>query len=243
MFYTNTARREPIRSRRGGVQKTASTGTVDATAAFPPPRLRCILDAVVGRPSSAPQDGENARHEGDRPARGPRRATLVAAVSAVAGLGATTLPATAYAACRGAHRSVASPGTSHAGAAVRCLVNRQRAAHGLRQLGFSSRAARAAQRHTDDMIRRHDFSHVSPGGSTIADRANAAGMHWRRVGETIAAGQRTPAAVVTAWMNSPDHRANILKPSFRVLGVGASRRGTGGYGGTTRTQVFSTPKG
>jgi uncharacterized protein YkwD len=154
------------------------------------------------------------------------------------------LPATASAAsCPGAHRTVAAQGTASAESAVRCLVNRQRRAHGLRALRFESHAARAAQRHTDDMVQRHYFSHVSPGGSNIADRASAAGLRWRAVGENIAVGQRTPAAVVRGWMRSSGHRANIMNGSFTVLGVGAARRGTSGYSGPTWTQVFARPRG
>lgn len=157
---------------------------------------------------------------------------------------AAALPSTASAAgCTGANRSVAAQGTAGAERAVRCLVNRQRAAHGLRALRFESLAARAAQRHTDDMVRRRYFSHVSPGGSNIADRVNATGLRWRAVGENIAVGQRTPARVVRGWMRSSGHRANILSGSFTVLGVGAAQRGTKGYSGPTWTQVFARPRG
>lgn len=168
-----------------------------------------------------------------------RTATVLGALAGAALL----VPAGASAAtCSGANRSVASQGTAKAERAVRCLVNQRRAAGGLRALGYDGRAARAAQRHTDDMVRRRYFDHVSPGGSTISDRVNATGMKWRTIGENIAVGQRTPAAVVRGWMNSPGHRANIMNASFTVLGVGASRRGTRGYSGPTWTQVFARPR-
>ena len=46
------------------------------------------------------------------------------------------------------------------------------------------------------------------------------GVSYRSAGENIAMGQRTPSEVVTAWMNSPGHRANILNSSFTRIGVG-----------------------
>lgn len=184
------------------------------------------------------------RSGGGSPRRsGRRRSLLVTTLIALGGVGFGALPATASAGCRGADRTVASQGSAKAEKAVRCLVNQQRRSAGLRKLSYSGRAARAAQRHTNDMVHRHYFSHVSPGGSTIATRASAAGIRWRKVGENIAVGQRTPASVVAAWMSSPDHRANIMNPAFTRLGVGASRKGAAGYSGPTWTQVFSKPKG
>jgi uncharacterized protein YkwD len=204
-------------------------------ALLPPHRLRSTNPARIA--SSA--NGASLRR--GRPAR-PRLAVLASVLLAGAG-GVATVPATASAACAGANRSVASQGAAKAEAAVRCLVNQQRSAAGVRALRYSPKAARAAQRHTDDMVHRHYFSHVSPGGSTVGDRARSAGMPYRSIGENIAGGQRTPARVVRAWMNSAEHRANILNPGFRVLGVGVARQGAGGFSGATWTQVFARPRG
>lgn len=175
-----------------------------------------------------------------RPIR--RRIALLAALLA-ATLGVASVPATASAACAGANRSVGSQGSAKAEKAVRCLVNQQRRAVGLDALGFSPKAARVAQGHTNDMVNRRYFSHTSPGGSTLGARARSGGMHFRLVGENIAGGQRTPARVVRAWMGSALHRANILNPTFEVLGVGVARQGAAGYRGATWTQVFSRPAG
>lgn len=51
------------------------------------------------------------------------------------------------------------------------------------------------------------------------------GLSYRSAGENIAYGQRTPSAVVTGWMNSSGHRANILNASFTQIGVGYSSNG------------------
>jgi len=173
----------------------------------------------------------------------PRRPTTIAVSLLAAGAAlAAGAPAASAASCTGPGRTVASQGPAKAEAAVRCLINQRRASAGLKPLRFSAKAAKAAQRHTNDMVRRRYFDHRSPGGSSVGDRASGAGLRWSTVGENIAVGQRTPASVVRGWMRSPGHRANILHRSFTVLGVGASPRGTGGYRGPTWTQVFARPR-
>ncbi|MDO9408345.1 CAP domain-containing protein [Patulibacter sp.] len=170
------------------------------------------------------------------------RPATVAAGVLTAGLALAAGAPAASAACAGANRTVASQGATKAEAAVLCLVNERRTSAGLKSLTASSGAATAAQRHTNDMVRRRYFDHRSPGGSTVADRVNATGLRWSALGENIAVGQRTPAAVMRGWMKSPGHRANIMKAGFRVLGVGVSPKGTRGYSGSTWTQVFARPR-
>jgi uncharacterized protein YkwD len=70
------------------------------------------------------------------------------------------------------------------------------------------------------MAKNNYFSHTSLDGTQFADRISRAGYQWRGAGENIAKGQRTPADVMNAWMNSSGHRANILNCGFRDLGVG-----------------------
>jgi uncharacterized protein YkwD len=93
----------------------------------------------------------------------------------------------------------------------------------------------AAQAHSADMVARAFYSHTSPEGRQPWDRAAAAGSTRRTIGENIACGQRSPAEVVDGWMNSPGHRANILKPDFTHIGVGFAG---GGPQGTYWTQLF-----
>lgn len=216
-------------------------------ALLPPHRLPSTTPASLQASCTVDRDGDAAPadHAAARtPRRSIRRRLAVLATVLVAGGGSVAaVPATASAACAGANRSVRSQGSAKAEKAVRCLVNQQRQAAGLAPLGFNAKAARAAQGHTNDMVHRHYFSHTSPGGSTVGQRAKSAGMHYRLVGENIAAGQRTPARVVRAWMNSAVHRANIMNPTFKVLGVGVARHGAAGFSGATWTQVFSRPRG
>lgn len=115
------------------------------------------------------------------------------------------------------------------------LTNRERAGAGLRQLAVDPALTRAAQAHSADMVARDFYAHTDPDGGKPWDRAAAAGAARRTVGENIACGQRSAADVVEGWMNSPGHRANILKAEFTHIGVGLAG---GGRAGTYWTQLF-----
>jgi uncharacterized protein YkwD len=110
--------------------------------------------------------------------------------------------------------------------AVRCLVNAQRATHGLKPLRASRELRVAAERHGADMVAHGFFDHVSPFTGAVTDRARRAGYvrgGGYTLGEDIAWGAgelSTPESIVTAWMNSPGHRAVILDRGFRDIGVG-----------------------
>jgi uncharacterized protein YkwD len=78
----------------------------------------------------------------------------------------------------------------------------------------------AARLHSKDMVTKNFFSHTGSNGSTFSTRITQAGYTWTSVGENIAAGQTTPAAVVTSWMASTGHCNNIMNGNFKHLGVG-----------------------
>ncbi|MFL6000531.1 MAG: CAP domain-containing protein [Streptomyces sp.] len=118
---------------------------------------------------------------------------------------------------------------------VVALTNRERARAGLPPLGVDPLLARAAQAYSTDMAVRAFYSHTSPEGTQPWDRAAAAGSTRRSIGENIACGQRSAAEVVEGWMNSPGHRANILKPGFTHIGIGFAG---GGPAGSYWTQLF-----
>jgi len=112
---------------------------------------------------------------------------------------------------------------------VRCLVNAQRAAHGLAPLRPSRELREAAQAHGADMVSHRFFAHVSPFAGAVTDRVRRAGYlarsHGWSLGEDIAWGEgslSTPESIVTAWMNSPGHRAVILDRDFHDAGVGVT---------------------
>lgn len=112
-------------------------------------------------------------------------------------------------------------------AAIVCLHNRIRAQRGLPTLRQHARLAVAARGHSADMVARGYFDHVAPGGTTMVDRI-VASRYVRRnqgwsLGENLAWGtgsRSTPQGIMDAWMNSPGHRANILRRSYREFGLG-----------------------
>jgi uncharacterized YkwD family protein/spore coat assembly protein SafA len=100
------------------------------------------------------------------------------------------------------------------------LVNVQRSQNGLAPLTMNWELSRVARYKSQDMVDKHYFSHTSPTYGSPFDMMKAFGISYRAAGENIAYGQRTPQEVVTAWMNSSGHRANILNTSFKEIGVG-----------------------
>jgi uncharacterized protein YkwD len=126
-------------------------------------------------------------------------------------------------------------------AAVVCLINAERDAHGLPALSDSSRLDGAAQRWTDAMVASGRFTH----GIDPAARITAAGLSWSSTGENIATGYPTPRRVVAGWMASMDHCRNILDPSYSRVGTGVNGRPVRGYasGPATWTEDFALPAG
>lgn len=114
--------------------------------------------------------------------------------------------------------------------AVKCLINKKRAKHGLRSLKRHKALQRAAQRHSNRMEDSGCFSHQCSGEGSLDARLRSTGYisgarSWR-YSENIAWGKgrrATPRAIVRAWMRSSGHRANILGSSFRHIGVGFAK--------------------
>ncbi|MDP9347050.1 MAG: CAP domain-containing protein [Actinomycetota bacterium] len=168
------------------------------------------------------------------PHRVPLTVTLVVACLLV--------PVAAADACAGATSPVRS-NLARAASATHCLVNDARARSGRGRLHDAGTLDRAAGEHARDMVRRDFFDHVSPDGSTPAQRARGAGYAGASVGETIAwsSGGATPAAIVSMWMNSAPHRLVLLAGGFDVLGIGVApgAPGLGGEGVTFTADLGS----
>lgn len=71
------------------------------------------------------------------------------------------------------------------------------------------------------------FSHTRPNGTSFSTALKEQGVSYRRAGENIAWGQRSPEEVVNAWMNSEGHRANIMNSNFTKIGVGYYQNANG----------------
>ncbi|WP_246010081.1 CAP domain-containing protein [Actinokineospora cianjurensis] len=107
---------------------------------------------------------------------------------------------------------------------VLAITNDERAKAGCAPLVLDARLNQAAQAHSADMSAQNYFSHTSLDGRTFVDRAKAAGYPSPGA-ENIAKGQRTAAQVMTAWMNSSGHRANILNCGLTTMGLGFVQNG------------------
>jgi uncharacterized YkwD family protein len=107
------------------------------------------------------------------------------------------------------------------------LVNIERQKNGLSALALDSSVSNVARTKSKDMAANNYFAHQSPTYGSAGDMLKQSGINWSAWGENIASGQRTPEAVVTAWMNSEGHRANILSSNFSKIGVGYATNSNG----------------
>ncbi|MEV4500128.1 CAP domain-containing protein [Micromonospora arborensis] len=117
------------------------------------------------------------------------------------------------------------------------LVNAERAKAGCNALSIDDKLMTAAQRHSQDQADHQNMSHTGSDGSDSGVRLDRVGYAWRTYGENVAWNQKTPAAVMDAWMNSSGHRANILNCAFTEIGVGIASSN-----GPYWTQVFAAPR-
>ena len=122
---------------------------------------------------------------------------------------------------------------------VVALVNVERAKEGAPALQANEQLVRAAQDYAAVIGGGTCFEHTCPPDPQLRDRIAKAGqIRFNRIGENIAAGDRTPEDVVAGWMGSPGHRRNILNPGFAEIGVGVVQ--SGGEFGIYWVQAFGT---
>lgn len=106
------------------------------------------------------------------------------------------------------------------------LVNEVRAENGLAPLTVNWELSRVARYKSQDMKDKGYFSHTSPTYGSPFQMIRNFGLSYRTAGENIARGYATPQAVMDGWMNSPSHKANILKASYKQIGVGYVAQGS-----------------
>ena len=115
------------------------------------------------------------------------------------------------------------------GAEVLVLTNLERTGAGLGALSWHGPLAQVGFEHSWDMNTRSFFSHTNPCGAEPWDRVDRAGIAWNAIGENIARGQSTAAAVMAAWMGSTGHRDNILDARFTRCSIGVYQVGGDTY--------------
>lgn len=143
---------------------------------------------------------------------------------------ALALPASSSAAgCANAEIMPSRENLAQVKKATLCLLNAERRRHGIGSVRSDGQLAKAARRFSVHMVSDRFFDHVSPSGSTLSSRVRGGTSYLRgrvrgwSLGENLAwgAGKRaTPRRIVSAWMKSSGHRANILGARFRQIGIG-----------------------
>jgi len=136
-----------------------------------------------------------------------------------------------------------SEGLNSTEARILELHNQARADNGLGPLCVDPILTEAARAHSQDMINQGYFSHTSPDGEDFPDRLRRFGYTSNSVGENIGWGSGSlgePDVRFEEWMNSSEHRPNILNDNFRDIGIGTS---TGTYKGYNNTTMYTVDFG
>jgi uncharacterized protein YkwD len=152
-----------------------------------------------------------------------RRHTLIAALVA-AGFTVAVPAAASASSCPGADDEVGAVSNDISARATFCLINEQRASHGVPRLRRNARLDLASQRHARSMAARNFFEHGNFVGRIRSANYLQGARAWR-LGENIAWGSGVlgmPSEIVDAWMHSPGHRSNILNRGFREIGIGVA---------------------
>ena len=103
-------------------------------------------------------------------------------------------------------------------------ANAEREQRGLPALRWDDTLYRAAQRHAGEMAARESISHQYPGELDLEQRGHEAGARFTLISENVAEAWSAPV-IHDAWMQSPDHRANLLDPRVNSVGISVMRRG------------------
>lgn len=120
------------------------------------------------------------------------------------------------------------------------LVNQKRQEAGLSSVELSPLLTTAATNKGNDMFTNNYWAHISPSGKTPWEFIRGAGYDYEYAGENLAKSFDTSDQVVAAWMNSPTHRANILKPEYTEMGLAVINGKLQGEETTLVVQEFGT---
>lgn len=126
-------------------------------------------------------------------------------------------------------------------AEIIALTNTERASNNAGALTQDALLDKAAQAKADDMAANGYFSHVGPDGKTPWQWIAGSGYQYQYAGENLAVRFIDSSDVVNAWMESPTHRANIVKPVYTEIGVGVAQGMYEGASATYVVQYFGTP--
>jgi len=185
--------------------------------------------------SSSPKVRSTKRHRTRSRAATPAESTpesepATAAAQSISQHSAATIAAVLATPCQNTELTPEAADIALVRAAVLCLINRKRAEAGESPLVTSPRLEQAAEEHGQELVADDYFAHVSPSGETPVDRIRATGYIPNPgvgyvIGENLAWGTyqlSTPQAIVSAWIGSPGHLANILEAKYQDTGIGVT---------------------
>jgi len=119
---------------------------------------------------------------------------------------------------------VHSQPTSSSEKALFEAVNHARKSNGLPALKWDYNLAAAARKHAQEMAKRSSVEHTFPGEPSLPSRATKAGAKFISISENIARAANAKSAH-SEFMNSPNHKANIIDPDIDSVGIGAVEHG------------------
>lgn len=122
------------------------------------------------------------------------------------------------------------------------ITNQERSKSGLSQLRYNSQLSAAAQAKANDMFSKQYWSHTAPDGTEPWDFIVNSGYSYRVAGENLARDFATTPQMVSAWMASPTHRANILHPRYEEIGIAVVNGKLNDIETTLVVQMFGTPR-
>jgi hypothetical protein len=120
------------------------------------------------------------------------------------------------------------------------ITNEKRAENGLSALTINSQLGQAAQLKAQNMFSENYWAHNSPSGKTPWDFINSSGYRYTIAGENLAKNFMSSRNVVDAWMASPSHRENLLKPGYKEIGFAIVNGVINGEETTLVVQMFGT---
>lgn len=127
-------------------------------------------------------------------------------------------------------------------AEVVSLTNGEREGLGIARLSRNGLLDAAAQMKAEDMASKGYYAHVSPDGTTPMYFVEKAGYSYLIIGENLVVNRTEASQVVSAFMGSPGHRANILRKDFTEIGVGVAKGTYKGKDAVFTVQLFAAPK-
>jgi len=120
-------------------------------------------------------------------------------------------------------------------------TNNERKNAGLEPLQYNTVLTQSAQKKADDMFKNNYWAHSSPEGKTPWTFFDAVGYKYSVAGENLAKDFYDTDSLVKAWMNSPTHKANIIHPKYKEIGIAVVNGTLGGIKTTLVVQHFGTP--